>query len=271
MNFYKLLNGYQIPDIGFGTWQITGEPLKIALRAAYDLGYINFDTAYIYGNEQEIGDFFRENEIDISKLIITTKLWNTEHGYDNTMRAFERSLKALGKVDVFLIHWPGFDRYVETWRAFEAIYRSGQVKAIGVSNFKKHHLETLIEQTEIVPMLNQIETNPYMYDNDTIGFCRDRGIAVQAWSPLAHGMELFSDEVLLKIAAKHDKSVAQVVLNYLQSKGLVVLPKSQTVKRIRENFHPADFSLDEDDMARIAGLNTGRRCGPDPDEFFGDS
>ena len=268
MKTYKLLNGFEFPAIGFGTWQISDEELKTALDCALQCGYTDLDTAYIYGNEQEIGDYLKQKGVDTKKLIITSKVWNNEHGYDKTMKAFERSEKYLGKVDTFLIHWPGKTTYIDTWKALQEIYKSGRVKVIGVSNFRKHHLQKLMEETEIVPMINQIETNPYMYDTQTIDFCNENKILVQAWSPLAHGGDIFKDETLKRIARKYNKSVSQVVLNYLVEKGICVLPKSKTPRYIAENFNIFDFSLDKEDCAMIAALNTGKRCGPDPDAFF---
>lgn len=270
MKTIKLSNGYDFPFIGFGTWQTRGEKLERALEAALKSGYKDIDTAFIYGNELEIGDYFRKNEIDTSELTITSKVWNTEHGYDKTMRAFERSEKELGRVDAYLIHWPGKDTFKETWKALEEIYKAGRVKVIGVSNFRRHHLEELMEDAEIVPMIDQIETNPYMYDADTIEFCKKKGILVQAWSPLAHGGRVFCDPVLTAIAGKHGKSVSQIVLRYLVEQGICPLPKSQTPAYIAENITIDGFSLDEQDKADIAALNVNERCGPDPDEFFGD-
>lgn len=268
MKYYSLRNNYQFPAIGFGTWQIRGKALDAALEAAIDAGYVNLDTAYIYGNEREIGDYIKKTGVNINELVITTKVWNTEHGYEKTIKAFERSEKALGKVDAYLIHWPGFDMFVETWKALEDLYQAGRIKVIGVSNFKRHHLETLMSQTKIIPMINQIETNPFMYDDITIDFCKEHGILVQAWSPLSHGGDVFTDKTLQTIAQKHGKSVSQIVLSYLLSKDLCILPKSKTPAFIQENIKAFDVALDEDDNAKIASLNVGRRVGPDPDTFF---
>lgn len=271
MDSFKLLNGYEFPMIGFGTWQLKGKELTSAIDKAIESGYKNIDTAYIYGNEQEIGDHLLKSGTDVDFIIITTKVWNSDQGYKEAIASFERSEKALGKVDLLLIHWPGFTKYKDTWKAFEELYEAGRLKAIGLSNFRRHHLESLFESAKIKPMVNQIETNPYMYDKETVDFCKNEGILVQAWSPLAHGGEIFKDERLLDIARSHNKSVSQVVLNYLVKDGLCVLPKSKTPKYIEENIDIFGFELSPQEKEVIASMNVHRRCGPDPDTFFSEN
>jgi len=265
---FKLSNGFEFPLIGFGTWRIKGEEVKKAVDFAIKNGYTNIDTAYIYGNEKEIGEYLKSEDVDLDSVIITTKVWNNEQGYKEALGAFERSEKYLGKVDLLLIHWPGFTKYKDTWKAFEELYEQKRLKAIGVSNFLTHHLESLYETATIKPMVNQIEVNPYIYDQKTIDFCKKEGILVQAWSPLAHGGDIFSDKRLVDIANAHGKSVAQVVLNFLVKDGLCVLPKSDTPQYIKENIEIFDFELNEDEKNAIRAMNTMTRCGPDPDEFF---
>lgn len=263
-----LNNGQKLPMISFGTYKILGKDVEPLLKCALDAGYTSFDTAAFYGNEREIGDVLRGLGADRDRLNITTKLWNDGHGYDNALRKFEESEKNLGRIDTYLIHWPGRDKYVETWRAFERLYKEGRVKNIGVSNFLKHHLETLLSSCEIVPAVDQIECHPRLMDYDTIGFCRENGILVEGWRPLLHGLGLLDDAEVVKIAEKHGKTPAQAVLRFLVQCGIRVLPKSATPSRIIENIDIFDFELDSGDMDFFRSLECGGRTDMHPDEFF---
>lgn len=263
-----LNNGEKIPMIAFGTYKITGEAVDPLLRCALDAGYTSFDTAAFYGNEREIGDVLKSLGKERDGVTVTTKLWNDGHGYDNALRKFEESEKRLGRIDTYLIHWPGKDRYVETWRAFERLYKEGRVRNIGVSNFLRHHLETLLASCEIVPAVDQIECHPLLMDYDTINFCRENGILVEGWRPLLHGRGLLGDERVRKAALKHGKTPAQAVLRFLVQSGVRVLPKSATPCRIIENIRIFDFELDPSDMEFFRSLECGGRTDMHPDEFF---
>ncbi|MBC8536628.1 aldo/keto reductase [Feifania hominis] len=270
MENYTLKNGFTLPALAYGTWQVFGDELSTGVNTALDSGYTSIDTAFVYENEEQIGKILAQRGQNLDEITITTKVWNEDQGYDKTMASYERSLKWLGKIDMLLIHWPGPDaaRFADTWRAFEKLYEDGKLKAIGVCNFKKHHLETLLKTAKIVPMVNQIETNPYMVDEETIAFCKEHGILVEAWSPLAHGAKVFTDPVIGEIAAAHGKTNAQVVIRFLLEMGLRVLPKSKTPQYIRENLAIFDFSLTDDETAKLRALNVMERVGPDPDTFF---
>lgn len=271
---YLLNNGLKIPKVGFGTWKATDkEQCKNAVRTALEIGYRHIDTAAIYGNEDAVGEgiaeFLKNNNVSREELFIVTKVWNTEQGYDTTLKAYEESLKKLGLdyIDMYLVHWPqpkDLNKTWETWRALETLYKSGKVKAIGVCNMKEHHLKHIMNNFEIVPAVNQIELHPYLQQRELKKFCDENGIVVEAWSPLMQGA--LDHEGLKKIAEKNKKTVAQIVLKWHLQKGLLPLPKSVTPSRIMENFQ-LDFILDEDDMKYIDSLNKEERIGPDPDEI----
>jgi diketogulonate reductase-like aldo/keto reductase len=267
----KLNNGVTIPQLGFGVWQISNAEATRAIRAAFDAGYRSVDTAYAYGNEEGVGKAIRESGIARDELFITTKLWNGEHGYDSTLRAFDGSLRRLGleQLDLYLIHWPlpRRDRYVDTWRALEKLYADGAVRAIGVSNFQPAHLERVLDAGSIVPAVNQIEVHPYLRQDEVREFGAKHGITTEAWSPLAKGGRLLGEPVLRQLAAKYGKSAAQIVLRWHVQLGNVVIPKSATPSRIRENIDVFDFELSDDDMETVSELDRGERTGPDPDTF----
>jgi len=261
--FYTLSNGYKFPKVCLGTSKTSGDELKASVKSAIKLGYRGLDTAQFYENEKEIGEAVRETGSDI---MIMTKLANSKHGYDNALFAFEESEKLLGRVDVFLIHFPGLsDTYFETWRAFEKLYKDGRVKAIGVSNFLPRHLEELKKRFEIVPMVNEIEVHPFFYQAESIAYCQKNNIQVAAWRPIN---ECFKDPVITEIAQKYGKTNAQITLRFLVEKGICPLPKSVHEERLAQNIDIFDFSLSEDDVKRIEGLNCGRRTGPDPEKDF---
>jgi 2,5-diketo-D-gluconate reductase A len=266
----RLNNGVEIPQLGFGVFQIPPEETRAATLTALEVGYRHIDTAEMYGNEAQVGEAVRESGLDRDDVFVTSKLNNGYHGYDEALSAFDESLKALGfdHLDLFLVHWPLPDvgDYVETWKAMEEIYRSGRARAIGVSNFQKAHLQRLFDETETVPAVNQIEVHPYLVQDDLREFNREHGIATEAWSPIAQG-KVLDDAVLSRIAEQHDRTTAQVTLRWHIQRGDIVFPKSVTRSRVEENFRIFDFELGDDEMAAITELNLDQRIGPDPDTF----
>ena len=266
----RLNNGVEIPQLGFGVFQIPPEETKAATLAALEVGYRHIDTAEMYENEAQVGEAVRESGLDRDDVFVTSKLSNRYHDYDEALRAFDESLKDLGLdyLDLFLVHWPMPDvgDYVETWKAMEEMYRSGRVKAIGVSNFQKSHLQRLFDETETVPAVNQIEVHPYLVQDDLRAFNREHGIATEAWSPIAQG-KVLDDAVLSRIAEQYDRTTAQVTLRWHIQRGDIVFPKSVTRSRVEENFRIFDFELSDDEMAAITELNLDQRTGADPDTF----
>ncbi|MEU7278252.1 aldo/keto reductase [Streptomyces sp. NPDC045431] len=263
-----LNNGVAMPQLGFGVWQVPDDEAAKAVGTALDAGYRSIDTAAIYENEKGTGQAIAASDLPREELFVTTKLWNSEQGYDATLRAFDASLGRLGLeyVDLYLIHWPlpSKDVYVETYKAFEKILADGRARAIGVSNFLPEHLERLIGETSIVPAVNQIELHPHLQQAESRAFHARHGIATEAWSPLGQGKGLLDSPALVAIARKYDRTPAQVVLRWHLQAGNVVIPKSVTPSRIRENIDVFDFALDADDLAAVAALDEGRRLGPDP-------
>jgi len=263
----KLSNGVEMPWIGLGVFKVNdGDEVVQSVKAALRNGYKSIDTAAIYGNEEGVGQAIKESNIPREELFITTKLWNSDQGYESTLNAFETSLKKLDLdyLDLYLIHWPGKDQYKETWKAFEKLYKDGRVRAIGVSNFQIHHLEELISCSEIKPMVNQVEYHPHLTQIELLSFCKKEGIQLEAWSPLKQG-QLLHDPVLEEIARKHNKSVAQIILRWDLQNGVVTIPKSIKEHRIIENANIFDFHLENEDMERISGLNIDSRAGSHPD------
>ncbi|WP_139892220.1 aldo/keto reductase [Bacillus sp. D386] len=262
-----LHNGVEMPWLGLGVFKVQeGEEVIQSVKAAIQNGYISIDTAAIYGNEEGVGQAIKESGVPREDLFITTKLWNSEQGYESTLKAFDESMEKLGLdyLDLYLIHWPGKDKYKETWKAFEKLYKDGRVRAIGVSNFLIHHLEDLISTAEIKPMVNQVEFHPHLTLEDLRAFCKKEGIQLEAWSPLKRG-ELLDNPVLKEIAEKHNKSVAQVILRWDLQHGVVTIPKSIKEHRIIENSQVFDFELSPEEMDRIDQLNEDSRSGSHPD------
>ncbi|RKS80222.1 diketogulonate reductase-like aldo/keto reductase [Motilibacter peucedani] len=268
MTSLTLTNGMTIDQIGFGVFQIPPTETVAPVRAAIEAGYRLIDTAQGYGNEEGVGQAVRESGVPRDELFITTKLTNSEHGRDKTLRAFDASMDKLGLdvLDLFLIHWPlpMYDQYVETWKAFEELHASGRVRAIGVSNFTKETLQRLFDETDTVPVLNQIELHPRFPQAELREFHAQHGIVTEAWSPIGQGKGLLDEPVLAEIAQAHGKTPAQVVLRWHVQLGIVAIPKSVNPERIAQNIQVFDFELSDDDMARIATLDTGERMGPDP-------
>lgn len=266
-----LNNGIAIPQLGFGVFQVPNSETTAAVTAAFEAGYRAIDTAAMYGNEQGVGKAIAESGIPRKDLFITTKLNNDAHGTDAALRAFETSQDRLGLeyVDLYLIHWPlpAQDRYVDTWRAFEKLQRDGVVRTIGVSNFQPAHLQRLFDETEVVPAINQVELHPYLTHVRLRQFHDEHGIATEAWSPLAKGGRLLSDPIVTSLAEKYGKTPAQIVIRWHLQLGNVVIPKSVTPSRIKENIDVFDFELADDDMAPISELNRDERTGPNPDTF----
>lgn len=265
-----LNNSVEIPQLGFGVFQVPPEQTRDITRQAFEVGYRHIDTAQMYGNERGVGDALRDSGLARDEVFITSKLNNSFHDADQARRAFDQSLAELGVdvLDLFLIHWPlpVIDRYVETWQALEAIYLSGRVRAIGVSNFHQQHLQRLFDETEVVPAVNQIEVSPYLVQDSLRAFCAEHGIAVEAWSPIARG-KVVSDPVIVGIARRLGRTPAQVTLRWHVQRGDIVFPKTMHVERMQENFDVFSFHLDDDQMAAISALNADERTGPDPDEF----
>ncbi|MEU6522881.1 aldo/keto reductase [Streptomyces sp. NPDC046924] len=263
-----LNNGVEMPQLGFGVWQVPDAEAETAVAAALEAGYRSIDTAAAYGNEEGTGRAIAASGLPREDLFVTTKLWNTDHGYDSTLRAFDASLSKLGldHVDLYLIHWPtpARGRYVDTYRAFEKLYAEGRVRAIGVSNFQREHLEHLIAETSVVPAVDQIELHPHLQQRAAREYHAQQGIATEAWSPLGQGKGLLEVPAIVAIAQKHGRTPAQVVLRWHIQLGNVVIPKSVTPSRIRENIDVFGFSLDTEDLAAISALDEGRRLGPDP-------
>jgi methylglyoxal/glyoxal reductase len=268
-----LHNGVKMPWLGIGVFKVEeGPELVNAVKTAIKHGYRSIDTAAIYGNEVGVGQGIREGmkEAGISRedLFVTSKVWNTDLGYESTIAAYETSLNKLGLeyLDLYLIHWPVEGKYKDAWRALETLYKERRVKAIGVSNFQIHHLEDLMKEAEIKPMVNQVEYHPRLTQKELQSFCQKHGIQLEAWSPLMQG-QLLDNEVLQEIANKYNKSVAQVILRWDLQNGVVTIPKTTKEHRIVENTSVFDFELTEEDMERIDGLNQNHRVGPAPDNF----
>ncbi|GAA3048771.1 aldo/keto reductase [Actinokineospora globicatena] len=268
----KLNDGTTIPQLGFGVWQVPDDVVGAAISTALEAGYRSIDTAAAYRNETGTGKAIAESGLPRDEIYVTTKLWNTDQGYDPTLRAFDASLQRLGleQVDLYLIHWPtpSRDTYVDTWRAFEKIRADGRARSIGVSNFHVPHLRRLFDETDVVPVLNQVELHPNLPQAELRAFHAEHGIATEAWSPLASGA-LLADPAVTALADKHGKSTAQVLLRWHVQLGNVVIPKSVTPARISANIEVFDFELDADDLAVLAGLDNGQRVGPDPERFNG--
>lgn len=276
MKEVKLNNGVLIPQPGFGTFLTPdGETAVNAVRCAIEQGYRHIDTAAVYGNEVSVGEGIRQGGVPREELFVTSKVWNTERGYETTLRAFDKTLKDLGLdyLDLYLIHWPantlqfgdaadGINQ--ETWRALEKLYNEGMIRAIGLSNFMPHHLEAVLQKVEVMPAVDQIEYHPGFLQQECVDYCKEKGIVVEAWSPLGRGSVLF-DELLMGLAEKYGSTVAQLVVRWVMQKGIVPLVKSVTPSRIEENYQVFDFQIMDEDMALIDGMASSR-IGSDPDE-----
>lgn len=266
----EMNDGRSIPVIGFGVWQVPDDVVVDATLKALEVGYRHIDTAYLYHNERGVGEALRRSGLDRDDVFVTTKVWNTDHGYDETLRAFDKSTGLLGidEVDLYLIHWPtpARDIYLDSWRALIRLREEGRARSIGVSNFHEAHLRKIIDETGVIPAMNQIELHPWLPQAHMRDIDARLGIKTEAWSPLGSG-RLIDDPVIADVAAKHGKSPAQVMVRWSIQLGNIVLPKSVTPARIEQNIDVFDFELDDADMAAIATLDSGRRTGPNPDDF----
>jgi diketogulonate reductase-like aldo/keto reductase len=265
-----LNNGVQIPQLGFGVYQVSTDDIVPALAKALEVGYRHVDTAALYGNEEGVGKVVRDSGIARDEIFVTTKVWNSDQGYDEALRAFDASLGRLGLdyVDLYLIHWPqpARDRYVDTWRALEKLYADGRVRAIGVSNFQADHLRRLVDEGSVVPAVNQIEAHPTFAQNELRDVHAELGIATEAWAPLGQAADL-DNPTVAHLAERLGKTPAQVVLRWHLQLGNIVFPKSVTPERIAANLDVFDFALAASDMDEINTVDAGNRLGPDPDTF----
>ncbi|MGH3423604.1 MAG: aldo/keto reductase [Nocardioidaceae bacterium] len=268
----RLNNGVEIPQFGFGVWQVGPDEVVDAVGQALEVGYRHIDTAAMYGNEEGVGHAIDKSGIARDELFVTTKLNNDAHGYDNALVAFDESLDRLGleQVDLYLIHWPlpSQDAYVETWKAFEKLYADGRARSIGVSNFQRPHLDRLLAETDVVPAVNQVEIHPTFTQEPLRAAHRELGIVTEAWSPLGRATDL-DDPAVKSVAADVGRTPAQAVLRWHLQKGNVVFPKSVTPARIEENFGVFDFELSDEQLEAIGALDRGNRIGPDPDTMGG--
>ncbi|MCD8799228.1 aldo/keto reductase [Mammaliicoccus sciuri] len=266
----KLNNNVEIPELGLGVYKIEDADVERVVHTAIDAGYRAIDTAWFYKNEKALGEALKTVNIKREDLFITTKLWNDFQGYDATIKAFNDSLESLQLtyIDMYLIHWPcpADGLFIETYKALETLYKEGKIKAIGVCNFKEHHLDQLLAETEVVPAVNQVEFHPLFNQKALQAYCESKGIKLMGWSPLMRGGEWLNNADLQSIADQYNKTVAQVIIKWHLQQGRLVIPKSQNDNRIRENFDVFDFELSDEDLAKIDQLNTDERQFRDPDE-----
>ncbi|MDQ0273631.1 aldo/keto reductase [Cytobacillus purgationiresistens] len=264
-----LNNGISMPQFGLGVYKVeNGLQTEDTVRNALQLGYHLIDTAAFYDNEEDVGKAIKASGLPREEIFITTKVWNSDQGYDSTLAAFEQSLKKLDTdyIDLYLIHWPLPGKYVDTWKALEKIYKEGKVRAIGVSNFHSHHLDTLLETAEIVPAVNQVERHPRLSQEELREYCKGKNIKLEAWAPIARGN--LSDEPTLRfIASKHDKTPAQVILRWHLQNEVIIIPKTINEARLQENADIFDFELSLDEMGQIDALNMNERYGSNPDNL----
>jgi diketogulonate reductase-like aldo/keto reductase len=263
----KLNNGVQMPWVGLGVFQSKpGKETEQAVRWALEIGYRHVDTAALYANEADVGRAIRDSGVPREQLFVTTKVWNSDQGYDTTLKAFDTSRRKLGLdvVDLYLIHWPVKGKIVDTWRALEKLLKDGAVRAIGVSNFLAHHLEEVMASSSLVPAVNQVEFHPFLVQDDLLAYDARKGIQHESWSPLVRGRGLDNPSIG-EISRRHGRTPAQVILRWVLQKGVVVIPKSVHRERILENSRIFDFTLDPAEMRAIAALENGTRIGPHPD------
>lgn len=264
-----LHNGVEMPWLGFGVYKVKeGEQIETAIHTALEAGYRSIDTASLYYNEVGVGTAVNASSIPREELFITTKVWNSDQGYEPTLKAFEESRKKLNLdyIDLYLIHWAVADKYLDTWRALEKLYKEGSVRAIGVSNFQIHHLKEVLSICDVKPMVNQVEYHPMLTQKELHSYCIGENIQLEAWSPLARG-QILNSPTVLKLAKKYNKTASQIVLRWDLQNEVITIPKSVTESRIYENAQIFDFELSKTDMENISDLNENRRVGQDPDNF----
>lgn len=259
-----------MPQLGLGVYKVLDEEVSDVVLHALNVGYRSIDTAQFYENESGVGKAIQKSDVPREDLFITTKVWNSHHGYDKTLQAFEESMEKLDLdyLDLYLIHWPTpmYDRYVETYQALEKLYKDGRVKAIGVSNFHIEHLQRLLDECDVKPTVNQIECHPYLQQKEVKAFCKQHDIFIESWSPLARGGVL-KDNVINNIAEKYEKTAAQTILRWHIQENSIVIPKSVTPSRIRENIQVFDFELTDEEMEQLGTLDRNERTGRDPNEM----
>lgn len=264
-----LHNSVEMPKFGLGVYKVEeGLRVEETVKSALQIGYRSIDTASFYDNEEGVGKAIKASGVPREELFITTKVWNTEQGYDSTLKAFDESMKKLelDYLDLYLIHWPVKDTYLETWRALETLYREGRVRAIGVSNFKIEHLNDLLKNAKEKPAVNQVELHPHLTQLELRQFCKTQNIKVEAWSPLARG-RILNEPLLTEIALSHGKTPAQIILRWHLQNDVIIIPKSVTPARLKENSEIFDFHLTQDEIGKINQLNKNQRYGSDPDSF----
>lgn len=263
---FVLSNGVKMPYFGLGVFQ--SDDVTNSVIKALDCGYRHIDTASIYNNEQEVGSAIKQHAINREDIFVVSKVWNSHQGYDNTIKAFNQSLKRLKMdyLDLYLIHWPEKNKFVETWKGLEYLYKEGLVKAIGVSNFMKNHLDELLPTCSIIPMVNQMEFHPYLVQQELIDYCNQKGIQYEAWSPLMRG-KILEIDLLNKLSKKYGKTIVQIVLRWNLQKGIVTIPKSSNPKRIKSNADLFDFEISQTDFDSIESLDRNFRIGPDPNNY----
>jgi methylglyoxal/glyoxal reductase len=265
----ELRNGVKMPYLGLGVYQTReGKEVKEAVRYALEAGYRHIDTASMYGNERGVGEAVAASGVPRSEIFVTSKVWNSDQGYEKTLKAFDKSLKLLGfdYLDLYLIHWPVKGKYLDTWKALETLYEQKQIRAIGLSNFHRHHIEDVLNACHIPPMVDQLEFHPFLVQQDLINFCNEQKIQYEAWSPLMRG-RIFSVPELQALAKKYRKDVAQLVLRWNLQKGVATIPKSVHKERIISNSRIFDFEIAPEDMEAIGRLDENKRFDADPDFF----
>ena len=270
MKFITLNNGIEIPQLGFGVWKVPDVEAETAVEQALAAGYRLIDTAKVYRNEIGVGKALATTNVPREDLFVTTKLWNADQGYENTLKAFDESLEKLelDYVDLYLIHWPTpkFDQYVDSYKAMETIYKEGRAKAIGVCNFDIEHLQRILNECEVVPAVNQVECHPYLQQKELKEFCKEHGITLEAYSPLMNGTKVLDDPVIQEIANQHGKTPAQVILRWHLQSDVVAIPKTVTPSRMDENLDVFGFELSHEDLEKIAGLDRNERHNAVPSE-----
>ncbi|NNM18897.1 MAG: aldo/keto reductase [Croceitalea sp.] len=266
---FTLNNGVKMPYFGLGVYlSEDGQEVINAVKWALEMGYRHIDTAAVYKNEEGVGQGIKESQVPREDIFVVSKVWNSDQGYENTLRAFDASLERLGLeyLDLYLIHWPVANKYKDTWRAMERLYNEKRIRAIGVSNFMQHHLEDLLTTAKVVPAVNQMEFHPYLVQQDLLDFCIAKGIQYEAWSPMMQG-KIFDMEEFKTLAKKYNKSIAQIVLRWDLQKGVITIPKSSKKERIKSNADIFDFELSKEDVHVLDQMHKGKRFGPDPDNF----